>query len=69
VDDLEDARRADGFACSTDDAKLAERVNDLAQLVPAVTHVTNDRGHVLFVLVDLEGHSVVGESLPPSTLA
>ena len=69
VDDLEDAGRADRFSRSPDDAQLLQRVDDLPQFVPAGPHVADNGRDVLFVLVHLEGDAILGEALPPSTLA
>ena len=66
---VKDAGGADWFSRSPNDAQLLQRVDDLPQLVPAGPHVADDGRHVLFVLVDFKGDAILGEALPPSTLA
>src|SRR5215471_7466577 len=69
VDDLEDARRSDGLACSADDSEFLQGFDDLAKLVTASAHVAHHGGYVLLVLIDFEGDAIVSETMAPSTLA
>jgi len=68
VDDLENARGADGLACPTDDAEFLQRFDDLTKLVAAGAHVSHDSGYVLLVFIDFESDSIVGETMAPSAL-
>ena len=69
VNDLEDARRSDGLACSADDSEFFQGFDDLAKLVTASAHVAHHGGYVLLVFIDFEGDAIVSETMAPSTLA
>ena len=68
VEDLERAGHPDRVAVAADDAALAQRRDDLAQLVALHAHVTDHGGHPLLALVRLQ-RTVGGDAEAPGAAA